>query len=87
MNRIMLVASAIAMLVGPPGQAAEYVPGKMREDGLYIPPHFRAASQRVHATEAWFDALVGKEPADHAGKLPPAAATSPPARTAPDGRS
>ena len=84
MKRIMLVAGTLAMLGVPVADAAEYVPGKTRADGLYIPPHFRAATERVHAVEAWFDALLRQESRHGADKLPSGAAGSPPVPSAPE---
>ena len=79
MGRTTWAAGLIAMMLGPVGHAGEYVPGKTRDDGLYLPPHFRGAGHMVEAAEAWFDALPKKDPLGDPGKLPPAAAGAPPA--------
>lgn len=83
MGRTVLVAGLIALLAAPLGQASTYVPGQARKDGLYVPPHFRAASDDRHAAEAWFETLRRDGGELHKGKLsPPPAAAAPPAPSA-----
>lgn len=79
MGRAMLAAAAMALLAASHGHAGEYVPGKTRADGLYLPPHFQGTAPMVQAAEAWFEELRRSGSADDAAKLPPAAAGAPPA--------
>ena len=81
MGRTMILAGMIALLIAPAVDAAEYVPGKTRDDGLYVPPHFRVAAGSLHAAEVWFDALRRDQALlDERDKAPPpASAGAPPA--------
>lgn len=86
MGRATLAAGALALLMATAGHAGEYVPGKTRADGLYLPPHFQGSAQVVNAAEAWFEALTLQQGGDEADKLPPAAAGAPPAPPLPAGQ-
>jgi hypothetical protein len=72
----------IQLVVASGADAAQYVPGRYRADGLYVQPHFRADGDRVGSAEAWYDAMwrdqARLELEVGAAKLPPAAAGSSP---------
>ena len=57
MVRGVVLAVAVVLLSTPVGLASDYVPGRTRDGGVYVPPHFQGPDHRVHPAEAWFDAL------------------------------
>lgn len=80
MVRGMVLTVAMVLLAAPVGLASDYVPGRTRDGGLYVPPHFRDGDRPPHPAEAWFDALQrDKASLGNERSALPGSAGSPPA--------